>query len=172
MIRNVLTILESETDVERLFNQKRDIIHYRRARLNAKTIQTLMMIRMHADRNEQLIILSIDSILITESDILNCDDMKKRTNNQKNVAIYVSAEHDQFSEIFADDQNEKNSDKKANLNENFYNVISDEEFDRKVNNLIDQTCIQQERVFVMNESEKRRREHQLFIDVFNSKRRI
>ena len=172
MIRNVLTIFESETDVERLFNQKRDIIHYRRARLNAKTIQILMMIRMHADRNEQLIISSIDSILITESDTLNCDNMKKRANNQKNVAIYVSAEHDQFSEVFADDQSEKNSDKKANLDENLYNVISDEKFDRKVNNLIDQTCTQQERVFVMNENEKKRRKHQLSIDVFSSKRRI
>ena len=171
MIRNVLTIFENETDVERLFNQKRDIIHYRRIRLNAKTIQILMMIRMHADKNEQLIISSIDSILITEFDILNCDNIKKRANNQKNVAIYVSAEHDQFFEIFADDQNEKNSDKKANLNENFYNVISDEEFDRKVNNLIDQTCIQQKKIFVMNESEKRRRKHQLSIDVFSSKRR-
>ena len=127
---------------------------------------------MHVDKNEQLIILSIDSILITEFDTLNCDDMKKKANNQKNVAIYVSAEHDQFSEIFADDQSEENSDKKANLNENFYNVISDEKFDKEVNNLIDQTCTQQERIFVMNESEKRRRKHQLFIDVFNSKRRI
>ena len=172
MIRNVLTIFESETNVERLFNQKRDIIHYRRIRLNAKTIQTLMMIRMHADRNEQLIILSIDSILITKSDTLNCDDMKKRANNQKNVETYVSAEHDQFSEIFVNDQNEENSDKKANLNENFYNVISDEKFDKEMNNLIDQTCTQQKRVFVMNESEKRRRKHQLFIDVFSSKRRI
>ena len=171
MIRNVLTIFENETNVERLFNQKRDIIYYRRIRLNAKTIQTLMMIRMHADKNEQLIISSIDSILITESDTLNCDDMKKRANNQKNVAIYVNAEHDQFSEIFADDQSEKNSDKKANLNENFYNVISDEEFDRKVNNLIDQMCTQQKKVFVMNESEKKRRKHQLSIDVFSSKRR-
>ena len=100
-----------------------------------------MMIRMHANKNEQLIILNIDSILITESDILNCDDMKKKANNQKNVAIYVSAKHDQFFEIFADDQSEKNSDKKTNLNENFYNVISDEKFDKEVNNLIDQTCI-------------------------------
>ena len=127
---------------------------------------------MHADKNEQLIISSIDSILITESDTLNCDDIKKRANNQKNVAIYVNAEHDQFSEIFADDQNEKNNDKKTNLDENFYNVISDEKFDREMNNLIDQTCTQQERIFVMNESEKKRRKHQLFIDVFNSKRRI
>ena len=94
MIRNVLTIFESEINVERLFNQKRDIIYYRRIRLNAKIIQILMMIRMHANRNEQLIILSINLILITESDILNCDDMKKRTNNQKNVETYVSAKHD------------------------------------------------------------------------------
>ena len=159
MIRNVLTIFESETNVERLFNQKRDIIYYRRARLNAKTIQILMMIRMHANKNEQLIISSIDSILITKFNTLNCDDMKKRANNQKNVATYVSAKHDQFFEVFADDQNEKNSDKKTNLNENLYNVISDEKFDRKVNNLIDQTCTQQKKIFVMNENEKRRRKH-------------
>ena len=127
---------------------------------------------MHANRKKQLIILNIDSILITESDTLNCDDIKKRANNQNNIAIYVSAEHDQFSEVFADDQSEKNSDKKANLNENFHNVISDEEFDREMNNLIDQTCIQSERILVINESEKRRRKHQLSIDVFSSKRRI
>ena len=33
------------------------------------------------------------------------------------------------------------------------------------------TCTQQKRVFVMNENEKRRRKHQLSIDVFSSKRR-
>ena len=44
MIRNVLSIFESETDVERLCNQNRDIIYYRRTRLNAKTIKFLIMI--------------------------------------------------------------------------------------------------------------------------------
>ena len=50
MIRDVLSIFKSETNVERLFNQKRDILHYRRIRLNVKTIKILMMIRMHVDR--------------------------------------------------------------------------------------------------------------------------
>ena len=49
---------------------------------------------MHINKNEQLIILNIDSILITKFNTLNCDDMKKKTNNQKNVAIYVNAKHD------------------------------------------------------------------------------
>ena len=77
----MLTIFENKTNVERLFNQKRNIIYYRRIRLNAKTIQILIIIQMHVDKNEQLIILNIDSILITKFDTLNCDDMKKRTNN-------------------------------------------------------------------------------------------
>ena len=34
----MLTIFENEINVKRLFNQKRDIIYYRRIRLNAKTI--------------------------------------------------------------------------------------------------------------------------------------
>ena len=97
---------------------------------------------MHTNKNEQLIILNIDLILITKFNTLNCDNMKKRTNNQKNVAIYVNAKHDQFFEIFANDQNKENSDKKTNLNKNFYNVINDEEFDKEVNNLIDQTYTQ------------------------------
>ena len=171
MARDVLAIPGSGAGVERLFNQGRDITHYRRARLDAKTIQTLMMIRMHAGRNEQLITSSIDSILTTEPDTLDCDDMEERADNQKNVATYVGAGHDQFSEVSADDQSEENSDKEANLNENLYNVISDEEFGREVDNLIDQTCTQQERVPAMNESEKRRRGHQLSIDVPSSKRR-
>ena len=50
MIRNMLSISKNETNVERFFNQKRDIIHYRRIRLNAKTIKILIMIRMHANK--------------------------------------------------------------------------------------------------------------------------
>ena len=47
-----------------------------------------------------------------------------------------------------------------------------------MNNLINQNYTQQEKVFVMNNentkhgNEKRRRKHQLFIDVFNNKKRI
>ena len=36
---------------------------------------------MYINKNEQLIILNIDLILITKFNILNCDDMKKKTNN-------------------------------------------------------------------------------------------
>ena len=33
---------------------------------------------MHANKNEQLIILNIDLILITKFNTLNCDDIKKK----------------------------------------------------------------------------------------------
>ena len=55
--------------------------------LKALTLRVLC--QSHSD-----IILNIDLILITEFDTLNCDDIKKRTNNQKNVAIYINAKHD------------------------------------------------------------------------------
>ena len=54
--------------MKRFFNQKRDIIYYRRICLNAKTIKVLMIIRMHAN-NEKL------SIKI---DILNSEKTKKK----------------------------------------------------------------------------------------------
>ena len=80
MIRNVLLVFKNETKVERFFNQKRDIIHYSRIRLNTKTIKLLIMIRMHVDKNEKLIILSINSVII-ESNILNCDDTENKAKN-------------------------------------------------------------------------------------------
>ncbi len=45
MIKNVLTISCFDVDVERLFNLTRDVIIYRRDRLNSNIIETIMMIK-------------------------------------------------------------------------------------------------------------------------------
>ena len=140
MIRNILSVFENETDVKRLFNQERDIIHYRRACLNAKKIKILMMIRMHANKNKKLIISSID-FLITKIDILNCDDTKDRAKNRKNINTYLSAKLDQYSRVIENDNSVKNNDQNKNSKKDFYAVISDEKFDIEVNNLIDQNYI-------------------------------
>ena len=47
MAKDVLSIPGSGAGVERLFNQGRDIASYRRGRLQAKTIETLMILKMH-----------------------------------------------------------------------------------------------------------------------------
>ena len=83
------------------------------------------MIQMHTDRNEKLIILSIDFVII-ESDILNCDNTKNRTKNRKNINAYLSAKLNQYYEIFEKDNSVKNSDQNKSLEKYFYAVISDE----------------------------------------------
>lgn len=45
MARDTLSVPATGAGVERLFNTARDICHYRRGRLNATTIQELMMFR-------------------------------------------------------------------------------------------------------------------------------
>ena len=104
-----MSILETETNVERLFNQKRDIIHCRRIRLNEKAMKTLIMIRMHIDKNEKLIILSIDFV-ISKFDTLNCDNTRDYGKNRKNINIYLNARLNQYSEVFENDNSVKNSD--------------------------------------------------------------
>ncbi|RJE19081.1 hypothetical protein PHISCL_08589 [Aspergillus sclerotialis] len=45
MARDTLSVLATGASVERLFNTARDIYYYRRGRLNATTIQELIMFR-------------------------------------------------------------------------------------------------------------------------------
>ena len=170
MTRNILSVSRNETDVERLFNQERNIIHYRRTRLNAKTIKTLMMIRMHANKKEKL---------TTESDTLNCENMKDRAKNHRNSETYSSAELYSSSEVSEDDSISNDLNKEMTADEDDYTFLSDENFDREVNDLIDRTCTQQAKVSakksessIQKRNEKRRREHQLSIDASNRKRRI
>ena len=151
-----MSFSKNETNVERLFNSKYDTTYYRRTRLNTKTIKTLIIIQMHADKKN----------LTTEFDILNFENTNNRTKNHKNFNTYMSAKLYQFFEIFENDNIQNNFAKMTILNENDYTFFSDENFDRKVNNLIDRTCTQQARMFVkksensiQHENKKRRREY-------------
>ena len=165
-----MSISENETNVKRFFNQKRDITYYRRIHLNAKTIKTLMMIRMHAHRKEKL---------TTKSDTLNFENTKNRAKNHKNFNIYLRAKLYQFFEIFENDNIQNDFVKITTSKENDYIFFNDENFDRKMNDLIDRTCTQQIKVLakkiessIQHENKKRRRRHQLSMDVLSRKRRI
>ena len=105
--RDVLSIFKSETNVEHFFNQQRNIIYYRRVFLNAKTIKTLIIIQITADKSEKLITLNID-LFIIEFDILNCDNTKDRTKNRKNINTYLSAKLNQYFKVFKNDNSVKN----------------------------------------------------------------
>jgi hypothetical protein len=52
MTKNVLAILCSDVEVERLFNLARDVITYRRERLNSQTIEIVMMIKYNLNHEE------------------------------------------------------------------------------------------------------------------------
>ena len=54
IIRDVFSIFDSDTEIEKLFNQKRDIIHYRRNRFHVSTIEILMMLRIHIEKKNIL----------------------------------------------------------------------------------------------------------------------
>lgn len=51
MVKNILFISISSVDVEKLFNQNRDISHYCYVWLWAFTIEMLIMLCMHTDKN-------------------------------------------------------------------------------------------------------------------------
>ena len=51
MTKNVLSISADDVEIKKLFNQIRNIIYYRRTRLHAITIEKLMMLRMHTEKN-------------------------------------------------------------------------------------------------------------------------
>jgi hypothetical protein len=94
MTRDILAIAKNEAEIKRLFNQDRDITHYRRENLRVKTIETLMMIRMHTNKNEKNTTLFEKNISKNQ---LHFD--------QQNTTIYINAELNQNfeSEIQLDD---------------------------------------------------------------------
>ena len=117
--------------------------------------------------------------MTTEFDALNCENMKDRTKNHKNSEIYSSAELYSFSEIFENDSISNDLNKKMIADEDDYIFFSDENFDREVNDLIDRTCTQQAKMLakksessIQKRNEKKRRKHQLSIDVSSRKRQI
>ena len=114
MIKDVLSIFENNVEVEKLFNQNRDITHYRRNRFNATTIEILMMFRMHTNKNANV---------ISSNDI----EKKKKFSNSN---IYVKTNLSSFSklnEVINENQKIENLIDDLKLNvifENDENVIS------------------------------------------------
>ena len=66
-----------------------------------------MIIRIHANKNERLFILNINSI-ITKLNTLNCDKRKNRAKIRKNINTYLSVKLNQYFEIFENDTSVKN----------------------------------------------------------------
>ena len=56
LTKNVLAISISDVEIEKLFNQDRDIIHYRQNRFYAITIKMIIMLCMHTSKNSSMIL--------------------------------------------------------------------------------------------------------------------
>ena len=89
IICDVFSIFDSDAKIEKLFNQERDIIHYRRNRFHASTIEILMMLRMHIEKKHTATLLNdiIDQNINLNNDL----NTKAKTNDQRNQKIYVEA---------------------------------------------------------------------------------
>jgi hypothetical protein len=142
MIKNVLTISCFDVNVERLFNLTRDVITYRRDRLNLNIIETIMMIKYNLNNirfiNEhEIVFLNDDELFANEIVVDFCDDLSFINENDEN-----------------DENDESNQDVEANQN--------DEE---NQNNDRENTAIQNHNV---EEIDERQREFFLNHDFTNS----
>ena len=110
---------------------------------------------------------------------MHSENTKNKVKNHKNSNIYLSAKLYQFFKNFEDDNIQNNFAKKTISDKSDYTFFSDKKIDKKANDLIDRTCTQQVKMVrkksersIQHENAKRRRKHQLSIDVSNRKRRI
>ena len=79
IIRDVFSIFNSDAEIETLFNQERDIIHYRRNRFHVNTVETLMMLCMHIE--EKHIVILLNDIIDQNIDLNNDLNTKAKTND-------------------------------------------------------------------------------------------
>lgn len=79
MARDIFSIPASGAGVERLFNKGRDINNYRRGRLNAKTIEMLMMLHMHTGNNQSFHVMNTETGSIKSNDNDSEDDINDAT---------------------------------------------------------------------------------------------
>ena len=98
MIKNILLISTNDVEIKRLFNQNRDIFHYRRERLQAKTIETLMMLHIHTNRNAN----DTDAISNRNNDSKSNDRNSKNEskNNFRDIDVFVEANLNNESNVF------------------------------------------------------------------------
>jgi hypothetical protein len=89
MIKNVLRISCFDVDVEQLFNLTRDVIIYRRDRLNLNIIETIMMIKYNLNNiyfinKNEIIFLNDDESFVNEIVVDFCDDLSFINENDEN----------------------------------------------------------------------------------------
>ena len=89
MTRDVFSIFKSDVETEKLFNQKRDIIYYRRDRFYANTVETLIILCMHTEEKYNVTFLS--DIIDQNINLNRNSDTKTKANNQRDKRIYVEA---------------------------------------------------------------------------------
>ncbi len=110
MIKDVLTISCFDVDVERLFNLARDVIIYRRDRLNSDIIETIMMIKYNLNNirfiNEsEIVFLNDDESFVNEIVVDFCDDLSFINEDDEDD------EDDENDEINQDNEENENNDR-------------------------------------------------------------
>ena len=108
MIKNILSISIDDAEVKRLFNKTRNITHYRRARLRANIVETLMMFHMHTDKNshatlnakknvKKIFHSSIDEIYIG-ADFSISPDLSSVKDEKKKINLIIDEQNDEMIE--------------------------------------------------------------------------
>ena len=98
MINFFLSMSVNNVEVKRLFNQNRDIFHYRRERLQTKIIETLMMLYMHTDQSSN----DTDAISNMNNDSKSNDRNSKNElkNDFRDIDVFVETNLNNESYVF------------------------------------------------------------------------
>jgi hypothetical protein len=123
MIKDVLTISCFDVDVKRLFNLIRDVIIYRRDRLNSDIIETIMMIKYNLNsirfiNESEIVFLNDDESFANEIVVDFCDDLS-----------FIN-ENDENDEINQNNEENENNDREDIANQD-HNVEKIDEHQRK-----------------------------------------
>ncbi len=116
MIKDVFTISCFDIDVERLFNLTRDVIIYRRDRLNSDIIETIMMIKYNLNsirfiNESEIVFLNDDESFANEIVVDFCDDLSFINENDENN------ENDEDDEVNQNNEENENNDRENIANQ-------------------------------------------------------
>ena len=84
MTKDVLAISTNDVEVEKLFNQNRNIIHYYRNCFHAITIATIMMFCMHTNKNSSMTLNNEKNEKIKQSKIYMNEDISTSSKLNEN----------------------------------------------------------------------------------------
>jgi hypothetical protein len=132
MIKDVLTISCFDVDVERLFNLTRDVITYRRDRLNSDIIETIMMIKYNLNNirsiNEsEIVFLNDDESFANEIVVDFCDDLSFINEDDENDE---DDKDDEDDEVDQDNEKNENNDREDIASQD-HNVEKTEEHQKE-----------------------------------------